>query len=107
MAPPAIDRVIRLEAGDFHDLEDVMVIMRAAFGDRYGEAWTRSQCAGILPMTGVALRLARDAASGNAVGFSLSRSAAGEAELLLLAVLPARHRESICTPMLCARECSS
>jgi ribosomal-protein-alanine N-acetyltransferase len=46
-------------------------------------------------MTGVALRLARDAASGSAAGFSLSRSVAGEAELLLLAVLPARHREGI------------
>lgn len=95
MATPALDRVIRLEAGDFHDLDDVMVIMTAAFGNRYGEAWTRSQCAGILPMTGVALRLARDAASGSAAGFSLSRSVAGEAELLLLAVLPARHREGI------------
>jgi len=100
MATPALDRVIRLDAGDFHDLDEVMAIMTAAFGDRYGEAWTRSQCAGILPMTGVALRLARDAASGNAVGFSLSRSVAGEAELLLLAVLPARHREGIGTRLL-------
>ena len=100
MATPALDRVIRLEAGDFHDLDEVMVIMTAAFGDRYGEAWTRSQCAGILPMTGVSLRLARDAASGSAVGFSLSRSVAGEAELLLLAVLPARHREGIGTRLL-------
>jgi len=95
MATPALDRVIRLEAGDFHDLDAVMKIMKAAFGDRYGEAWTRSQCAGILPMAGVALRLARDAASGNTVGFSLSRSVAGESELLLLAVLPARQREGI------------
>ena len=95
MATPALDRVIRLDAGNFHDLDEVMTIMTAAFGDRYGDAWTRSQCAGILPMTGVALRLARDAGSGNAVGFSLSRSVAGEAELLLLAVLPSRHREGI------------
>lgn len=95
MATPALDRVIRLEAGDFHDLDDVMVVMKAAFGNRYGEAWTRSQCAGILPMTGVALQVARDAASGNAVGFSLSRTVAGEAELLLIAVLPERHREGI------------
>jgi len=95
MATPALDRVIRLEAGDFHDLDDVMVVMKAAFGDRYGEAWTRSQCAGILPMAGVALRLARDAANGGAAGFSLSRSVAGESELLLLGVLPERHREGI------------
>ena len=28
-------------------------VMNAAFDDRFGEAWTRSQCAGILPMPGV------------------------------------------------------
>ena len=95
MATPALDHVIRLEAGSFHDLDEVMDVMKAAFGDRYGEAWTRSQCAGILPMSGVTLRLARDAANGHAVGFSLSRSVAGEAELLLLGVLPSRHREGI------------
>jgi [ribosomal protein S18]-alanine N-acetyltransferase len=100
MATPALDRLVRLEAGDFHDLDEVMTIMAAAFGNRYGEAWTRSQCAGILPMTGVALRIARDSVSGNAVGFSLSRSVAGESELLLLAVLPARHREGIGTRLL-------
>ena len=66
----------------------VMEVMEAAFGDRYGEAWTRSQCAGILPMTGVSLMLARDPDSGVPIGFSLFRSVAGQAELLLLAVLP-------------------
>jgi ribosomal-protein-alanine N-acetyltransferase len=95
MATPALDRIIRLERGDFHDLGEVMTIMTTAFGNRYGEAWTRSQCAGILPMTGVALTLARDLARGDAVGFSLTRSVADEAELLLLAVLPARCREGI------------
>jgi len=95
MATPALDRLIRLDPGDFHDLAEVMNIMSAAFGDRYGEAWTRSQCAGILPMTGVKLKIARDAAKDAAVGFSLFRSVAGESELLLLAVLPSRHREGI------------
>jgi ribosomal-protein-alanine N-acetyltransferase len=95
MATPALDRIIRVEPGDFHDLDAVMTIMTAAFGSRYGEAWTRSQCAGILPMTGVSLKMARDATRDIAVGFSLSRSVADEAELLLLAVLPERYREGI------------
>jgi ribosomal-protein-alanine N-acetyltransferase len=95
MATPALDRLIRLERGDFHDLAEVMKIMNAAFGDRYGEAWTRSQCAGILPMSGVSLKIARDATNDAAVGFSLFRSVADESELLLLAVLPSRHREGI------------
>jgi ribosomal-protein-alanine N-acetyltransferase len=69
--------------------------MESAFGRRFGEAWTRSQCAGILPMTGVALMLARDPATGSTVGFSLSRTVADESELLLLAVLPEHHRRGI------------
>ena len=69
--------------------------MEAAFGDRYGEAWTRSQCAGILPMAGVSLMLARDPDSGAPIGFSLFRSVADQAELLLLAVLPSHRRRGI------------
>jgi ribosomal-protein-alanine N-acetyltransferase len=69
------------------DMEAVMRVMNAAFSDRYGEAWTRSQCAGILPMTGVKLILAEDG-EDNVVGFSLYRTIAGDAELLLLAVAP-------------------
>ena len=100
MATPALDHRVRLEPGDSQDLDGVMVVMKAAFGDRYGEAWTRSQCAGILPMAGVSLRLARDAASSEPIGFSLSRSVADESELLLLAVLPAYHRQGIGTRVL-------
>ena len=100
MATPALDRLVRVEFGDSRDLDDVMTVMRAAFGDRYGEAWTRSQCAGILPMSGVVMRIARDAEGGGAIGFSLVRSIAGESELLLLAVLPGWHREGIGTRLL-------
>lgn len=77
----------RLVTGSADDLEFVIEIMTAAFPSRYGEAWTRSQCAGILPMTGVKLVLARDGEEA-VVGFSLYRSVAGDAELLLLAVTP-------------------
>ena len=100
MATPALDTAVRLERGTARDLDQVMAVMEAAFGDRYGEAWTRSQCAGILPMTGVSLILARDSETGEPVGFSLSRSVAGEAELLLLAVLPSHHRQGIGTRLL-------
>ena len=86
---------VRLERGSSQDLDDAMQVMEEAFGRTYGEAWTRSQCAGILPMTGVSLFLARDTASGEVIGFSLSRSVADESELLLLAVNPCRHREGI------------
>ena len=91
---------VRLERGSSEDLDDAMRVMESAFGRTYGEAWTRSQCAGILPMAGVSLFLARDATSDEVVGFSLARSVADESELLLLAVSPVRHREGIGSQLL-------
>jgi len=90
-----IDNPVRIVPGTSEDLDAVMAIMEAAFGTRYGEAWTRSQCAGILPMAGVSLMLAHDRESGEAVGFSLVRSIVGESELLLLAVAPDHRRRGI------------
>lgn len=84
-----------IERGTSDDLDSVMEVMEAAFGDRYGEAWTRSQCAGILPMAGVSLVVAREIDSDSVIGFSLARTVADEAELLLLAVAPNRHRQGV------------
>jgi ribosomal-protein-alanine N-acetyltransferase len=95
MATPSIEDGLIIESGGLDDLDGVMVVMESAFGSRFGEAWTRSQCAGILPMAGVALTLARAEAGGAVTGFSLVRSVAGEAELLLIAVAPERHRAGI------------
>lgn len=81
---------VNLVKGGADDLDSVMSIMTAAFPARYGEAWTRSQCAGILPMAGVRLMLARDGAG--VVGFSLYRMIADDSELLLLAVTPRAQR---------------
>lgn len=75
---------LHLRTGGASDLDEVMRIMNSAFPACYGEAWTRSQCAGILPMKGVRMVLAER--SGEAVGFALMRVIADEAELLLLAV---------------------
>jgi ribosomal-protein-alanine N-acetyltransferase len=82
----------QLMTGTSSDLDAVMAVMDAAFDPRFGEAWTRSQCAGILPMSGVALTLARDD-DGAPIGFALFRTIAGESELLLIAVAPGRHRQ--------------
>ena len=84
---------VRLRPGVVSDLDDVMRIMTAAFRPCFGEAWTRSQCAGILPMQGVSLTIAES--GGVPVGFSLVRAVADEAELLLLAVDPADQRHGI------------
>jgi ribosomal-protein-alanine N-acetyltransferase len=74
--------------GGVADLAAVMRVMEDSFDPAFGEAWTAPQCAGLLPMTGVWLSLAR---RGEAVvGFALGRVVRDEAELLLLAV----HRSS-------------
>lgn len=84
---------LQLAFGGLADLPGVMAVMETAFDARFGEAWTASQCAGLLPMPGVWLTVAR--ADGEALGFSLARSVAGEAELLLLAVRPDARRRGI------------
>ena len=78
----------RVEPGDARDLDHVIQVMESAFDPSFGEAWTRSQCAGILPMSGVSLYVARSPNSEEMIGFSLQRVIADEAELLLLAVAP-------------------
>ena len=70
-----------------------MRVMEDSFDPSYGEAWTATQCAGLLPMPGVRLCLAW--AGDEAVGFSLSRIVAQEAELLLLAVKRSAQRQGI------------
>ena len=95
MATPAFADDIRLEAGTSDEIDAVMSVMDAAFGTTFGEAWTRSQLSGILPMTGVSMTIARERENEAAVGFSLVRMVADEAELLLIAVLPSHHRRGI------------
>jgi [ribosomal protein S18]-alanine N-acetyltransferase len=85
--------VISLVEGDIADLDAVMRVMNDSFDRRYGEAWTAPQCAGLLPMPGVWLVLARD--SVGAIGFALARHVADEAELLLLAVRRAAQRRGV------------
>ena len=85
---------VRLALGESADLDAVMEVMASAFDPGFGEGWTRSQCAGILPLSGVMLMLAQDEL-GAVHGFSLLRTVADEAELLLLAVAPSARRRGV------------
>lgn len=87
MATPALAEEVRIAPGGADHLDEVMRVMNSAFGDRFGEAWTRSQLSGILPMAGVSLTIAVDRGEESVVGFSLVRTVAKESELLLIAVL--------------------
>ncbi len=84
---------LRLAEGGLADLPAVMAVMDDSFEPRFGEAWTMSQCAGLMAMPGVWLILARG--PDGVAGFALSRIVADEAELLLLAVRPAARRQGI------------
>jgi ribosomal-protein-alanine N-acetyltransferase len=99
MASPVPRLDYTLVPGSADDLDSIMEVMSAAFSERFGEAWTRSQCAGILPMRGIHLTLARDD-HNEIAGFSLVRNVADESELLLIAVDPARHRQGIGSQLL-------
>ncbi len=91
-ASPVSD--VAIADGGSGDLDAVIEVMNAAFDERFGEGWTRSQCAGILPMPGVRMVVARFA-DGLAAGFSLYRTLGPEAELLLLAVAPEFQRRGV------------
>jgi len=84
---------IGLRDGDVRDLDLVNAIMAEAFDERFGEAWTRNQVLGILAMPGVRLTIGELGTMG--VGFTLTRIIADEAELLLLAVIPASRRRGV------------
>jgi ribosomal-protein-alanine N-acetyltransferase len=86
-------QALTLRRGDARDAALVDALMAAAFDPRYGEAWTRSQCLGVLAMPGVQLLLASN--DDAPAGFSLTRAVIGEAELLLLAVDPRYRRQGV------------
>lgn len=71
---------------DQGEIDAAMTIMTAAFPPEYGEAWSASQLASMLGLSGSILAVGR--IDEEPVGFALLRSIAGEAELMLLAVHP-------------------
>ncbi|VVT13130.1 Ribosomal-protein-alanine N-acetyltransferase [Sphingomonas sp. EC-HK361] len=91
-------RFVELESGKPSDIGIVDALMIQAFDPRYGEAWTRAQCLGILSMPGVALTIAR--VDGAAAGFALTRTVLDEVELLLLAVTPQFRRRGVARALL-------
>jgi len=82
------------------DLDRIMAVMEAAFDPAFGEAWNRRQVgdALLLPNTHYLLLDPEGGLPGEdapAAGFVLSRGAADEEELLLIAVDPAHRRRGI------------
>jgi ribosomal-protein-alanine N-acetyltransferase len=82
------------------DLSRLMAVMSAAFEPKWGEAWTRRQIeesllAGFCDYALVSPSGDPLAPGEPAAGFTLSRTIAGETELLLLAVDPQFRRRGL------------
>jgi [ribosomal protein S18]-alanine N-acetyltransferase len=82
---------------DVHSLTTVMPavmkVMSAAFDPCFGEAWTATQCSAMLSLRGTALITAES--QGQVEGFAMTRAAADEVELLLIAVDPSRRSRGV------------
>jgi ribosomal-protein-alanine N-acetyltransferase len=79
--------------GGILELDAVMTVMEDSFDPAFGEGWTAAQCAGLLPLPGVWLSIARE--GDRVIGFALGRVVLNEAELLLLAVRREGQRRGI------------
>ena len=86
-------RPVTLRAGSARDIDMVERLTDAAFDPRFGEAWTRGQCLGVLAMPGVRLTLAY--ADDRPAGFAMVRQVLDEVELLLIAVIPVQRRRGV------------
>ncbi|WP_419809747.1 GNAT family N-acetyltransferase [Sphingomonas sp.] len=86
-------RTLLLRAGTPRDIDTVDALMAQSFDARFGEAWTRGQCLGVLAMPGVRLLLAW--LDDEPAGFAMTRRVLDEVELLLLATLPAQRRRGV------------
>ena len=67
--------LVELREGGTQDLSAVGSIMHDAFDARFGEAWTRGQCMGVLAMPGVRLLLAF--VDDRPAGFAMVRQVLG------------------------------
>ena len=87
------------------DLDRIMAVMAAAFDPAFGEAWTRRQVGDALVLANTFYLLAGPDGEApgegeEAAGFVLSRGAADEEELLLIAVDPRYRGRGIGTALL-------
>ena len=78
-----------MEVGHGEDIAAIMPVMTAAFDPAFGEAWSEAQCRGALALPGCHLLLARD--KDAVIGFAILRTVLDEAELMLIAIDPAKQ----------------
>lgn len=84
---------IDIQPGDLNDLNAVMHVMESAFPKTFGEGWNHHQCRSMLSMPSAKLLIAR--CDGEICGFVISRQAADEEELLMIAVDPEYQHQGV------------
>ncbi|WP_373491290.1 ribosomal protein S18-alanine N-acetyltransferase [Parasphingorhabdus sp.] len=77
---------VDIRTGDLTDLSAVMSVMEQSFPKTYGEGWNVHQCRSMLAMPSAKLLIAQR--KTQIYGFVISRQAADEEELLMIAVAP-------------------
>ena len=87
------DAAFEIRRANVQDLPAVMTIMGESFEPKFGDAWSSWQCESMLRLSGSWLLLAN--VGEHPAAFSLIRSVAGEAELLLIATRPLFQRRAI------------
>lgn len=89
---------LEIETGGMEDLPEIMRIMVSAFPKTYGESWNNNQSRSMLSLPGTQLFLAKF--ERKICGFAICRIAAGEEELLMIAVDPEYRQTGIATMLL-------
>lgn len=83
-------------------LAAVMKVMGRSFPGEFGESWNERQCLSMLSLPGTRLMIAIDEQQRNELvcGFSMTRTIAGEEELLMIAVDPKYQNAGVGKTML-------
>lgn len=84
---------VEVRSGDLSDLDAVMRVMEHAFPKTYGEGWNNHQCRSMLSMPSAKLLIAHRI--DVICGFVISRQAADEEELLMIAVCPSHQGQGV------------
>lgn len=84
---------VELSYGSASDVSAIMPIMHSSFAEEFGEAWNHQQCYSMLLMRGSRLLIAK--VNGHPAGFVISRIAADEEEIMMIAVHTDYQRQAI------------
>ena len=87
--------MIRIRNGEPSDAAGLALMHAAVFTPTEGQTWNEENFAGLMVAPGACARIADNLVDDTMLGFILGRGAAGEAEIVTLAVLKTERRAGI------------